>query len=221
MSLVYKSLSEIKDFSEGVIEGYANVYNLKDSDGDVSLFGSFAKTVSERARKIMIYKNHDDNLLVGVPTHFDLADTYGLRMTVKMNMDTQLGRDAYHESKFLVENGFDSGLSVGGWIVKRGKNKGEIAEWKLREVSLLTKEPANGLSLVDTIKSVKGLSEVSQEEFWKVIVKAYDDYNFSDNIKRSLESFLLLSAKSEQDVATTSKGQSAESLILDIYKQFI
>lgn len=220
-NLVYKSLSEVKSFDDikGMIEGYANVYNIRDEDGDISLFGSFAKTVGERGKKIKIFKNHDDNLLLGVPIVFDLTDTVGLRMTAKLNMNTQLGRDAYFESKFLVENGFESGFSVGGWIMKRGKAKGEIAEWKLKEVSLLTKDPANSMSLVDTVKSVKELNEITQEEFWKLITKAYDERDFSDDIKKSLEDFLLLAEKSEPS-ATTSEEKSA-GIILDIYKQFI
>ena len=35
-----------------------------------------------------------------------------------MIMDTDIGRDAYYESKFLVENGFESGFSIGGYIFK-------------------------------------------------------------------------------------------------------
>ena len=37
--LIRKSFSEIKDVddAQGIIKGYANVYNIKDSDGDISL----------------------------------------------------------------------------------------------------------------------------------------------------------------------------------------
>ena len=66
--LIYKNMSEISDMSvEGIIVGYANVYNVKDLQGDISAFGSFAKTVSERQNKIKIFKNHNDSQLVGIP----------------------------------------------------------------------------------------------------------------------------------------------------------
>ena len=95
-NLVYKSLSEIKDLDEtqGVIKGYGNVYNVKDSDGDVSLFGSFAKTVTERGKKIKIFKNHTP-ILVGVPLELDITDPYGLGVVAKMNMQTDAGRDTF------------------------------------------------------------------------------------------------------------------------------
>ena len=49
--MIYKNLSEFRDIDEAsrIIKGYANVYNVKDSDGDISLPGSFSKTVAERA----------------------------------------------------------------------------------------------------------------------------------------------------------------------------
>lgn len=192
-NLVYKGLSEIKDIDEaqGIIKGYGNVYNVKDSDGDVSLFGSFAKTVTERGKKIKIFKNHTP-ILVGVPLELDITDPYGLGVTAKMNMQTDAGRDTFFETKFLNENGFDIGMSIGGWIIKRGKNKSEVSEYKLKEISILTtSEPANELSLVSAIKSIKGLEKPTQDEFWRVVEKAYNE-KFSDNVLKSLEQFLTI-----------------------------
>ena len=50
---ILKSIPTLKEFDDekGVIRGYANVYNVKDSDGDISLFGSFTKTVTERGKE--------------------------------------------------------------------------------------------------------------------------------------------------------------------------
>lgn len=215
--LVYKNLSEIKDISEGVIVGYANVYNMKDSDGDISLPGSFAKTVTERKKKLRVYKNHDDKILVGVPSDLDISDPYGLKATLKMLMNTDNGRDTFEEVKFLVDNGFESGMSIGSWIVQRNlKNKSEVKEYRLKEISVLTtKEPANGLSLVDTVKAVKDLTEPTQDEFWRLIIKAYDNVGFSDPVLKSLEQFLTLKEK-EPDVIdeTTSKNEPSQATII-------
>ena len=220
--LVYKSLSELKDIDDttGVIKGYANVYNVKDSDGDISMIGSFAKTVGERGKKIKIFKNHTPQL-VGVPLELDIADTYGLGLSAKMLMDTDLGRDTFYEVKFLVENGFESGMSIGGYIMKRNpKNKPEVQEYKLREISVLTTDdPANGLSLIDTVKAVKQLSEPTQDEFWGVIEKAYNE-RFSDNLLQSLETFMTLKTK-EPEQLTAETTQTVEPLITNIYKLYI
>ena len=220
--MIYKNLSEFRDIDDatGIIKGYANVYNVKDLDGDISLPGSFSKTVGERAKKIKIFKNHSPQL-VGVPIELDIADTYGLGLTAKMLMDTDTGRDTFHEVKFLHENGFESGMSIGGWIIKRNpKNKAEVVEYKLKEISVLTtEEPANELSLVSAVKAVKELTEPTQEEFWNIIEKAYNA-KFSDNILKSLEKFLTLKdAEPEQLEAETT--QHVEPLIMNIYELFI
>ena len=220
--MIYKNLSEFRDIDDatGIIKGYANVYNVKDLDGDISLPGSFSKTVGERAKKIKIFKNHSPQL-VGVPIELDIADPYGLGLTAKMLMDTDTGRDTFHEVKFLHENGFESGMSIGGWIIKRNpKNKAEVVEYKLKEISVLTtEEPANELSLVSAVKAVKELTEPTQEEFWNIIEKAYNA-KFSDNILKSLEKFLTLKdAEPEQLEAETTRH--IEPLIMNIYELFI
>ena len=220
--MIYKNLSEFRDIDEasGIIKGYANVYNVKDLDGDISLPGSFSKTVAERAKKIKIFKNHTPQL-VGVPLELDIADPYGLGLTAKMLMDTDAGRDTFHEVKFLHENGFESGMSIGGWIIKRNpKNKAEVVEYKLKEISVLTtEEPANQLSLVNAVKAVKELTEPTQEEFWNIIEKAYNA-KFSDNILKSLEKFLTLK-DNEPDQLDADTTQAVEPLIMNIYELFI
>lgn len=220
--MIYKNLSEFRDIDDatGIIKGYANVYNIKDSDGDISLPGSFSKTVSERSKKIKIFKNHTPQL-VGVPMELDIADPYGLGLTAKMLMDTDTGRDTFYEVKFLHENGFESGMSIGGWIIKRNpKNKLEVVEYKLKEISVLTtEEPANELSLVSAVKAVKELTEPTQEEFWNIIEKAYN-VKFSDNILKSLEQFLTLKYK-ESDQLNVDTTQHIEPLITNIYELFI
>jgi len=220
--IIFKNLSEFRDIDEqtGIIKGYANVYNVKDSDGDISLPGSFSKTVAERAKKIKIFKNHTPQL-VGVPLELDIADSYGLGLTAKMLMDTDAGRDTFHEVKFLHENGFESGMSIGGWVIKRNaKNKAEVVEYRLKEISVLTtEEPANQLSLVSAVKAVKELTEPTQEEFWSIIEKAYD-VRFSDNILKSLEQFLTLK-DNEPDQLDADTTQAVEPLITNIYELFI
>lgn len=216
---IIKRFSEIQDIDEtqGIIKGYANVYNIKDSDGDISMFGSFTKTVTERKNKIRIFKNHQ-SILVGIPTEFDTNDKYGLGMTAKMLLHTDAGRDTFHELKFLNENGAEAGFSIGGWITKRNqKNKSEVLEYKLKEVSALTtEEPANELSLINIVKSLKDLTEPNQHDFWQIIEKAYND-KFSDDFLKSLEHFLTLKDKEPID-KTIETTLTVEPLITNIYQ---
>lgn len=216
--LIYKNQSEIKDISsEGIIKGYANVYNVKDSQGDISDFGSFAKTVTERKNKIRIFKNHTP-ILVGVPTDMNIADPYGLYVVIKMLMNTDAGRDTFEEVKFLTENGFESGMSIAGWAMKRDQtHKARVKEYRLKEISVLTTDdPANNLSLIDTVKSVNSLTQPSQEEFWKLIEKAYDQ-RFSDPMLKSLEEFLTLKGKQPEEITPATVEAKPSSIIIDIY----
>ena len=219
--LIYKNLSEISDMSdEGIITGYANVYNVKDLQGDISAFGSFAKTVTERKNKIKIFKNHNDSQLVGVPVEMDIADPYGLKVSIKMLMDTELGRDAYKEVKFLNENGFESGMSIGGWVMKRNeKNKSEILEYKLKEISLLTSsDPANPFSVVSAVKAINELEQMKQDDFWKIIEKAYNE-KFSDNILKSLENFMILkNVQPDSMDADTTVVVQPSNVLIDLYR---
>lgn len=210
------------DDKSGMLIGYANVYDIEDLQGDISQVGSFIKTVSENKTKIKIYKNHNREQLVGIPFELDATDPVGLRLTAKMIMDTDLGRDAYYESKFLVENGFESGFSIGGWVMKRSKtNKKVVTEYKLNEVSILTSDPANQLSMVELVKSVQQEEELTQAKFWETITKAYDNTKFSDNILKSLEEFLSLNAADEPTDEVTHKVLEPTQLITDIYNLYI
>lgn len=210
------------DDTSGMLIGYANVYDIEDLQGDISQVGSFIKTVSENKAKMKVYKNHDTDLFVGVPKELDAEDPYGLRVGAKMIMDTELGRDTYHESKFLVENGFESGFSVGGWVMKRSRsNKKIITEYKLNDISVLTKLQANQLSMVNMVKSMQNEPQLTQFQFWQAITKAYDNHKFSDNIKISLEQFLSLNEKDEPSEEDTHKSIEPTSIISNIYKQFI
>ena len=66
------------------------------------------------------------------------------------------------------------------------------------------------------VKSFQENKELKEEEFWNAIIKAYD-HNFSDNILKSLETFLTLKEKPSID---TSKIEPT-IIITNIYSQFI
>ena len=217
--IIYKQAPINLESSEndGYLIGYANLYNVKDLQGDISAPNSFMKTVTERKPKIKIYRNHDSNQFVGVPVELRADDPKGLHLTAKMLLDTQLGRDTYAESKFLVSNGFESGFSIGGYVMKRDKeNKSIVTEYKLSEISVLTMEQANVQSMVSMVKSFQENKELKEEEFWNAIIKAYD-HNFSDNILKSLETFLTLKEKPSIDTLEIEPTR----IITNIYSQFI
>jgi HK97 family phage prohead protease len=220
--IIKKSNIPFDDITEnGIIKGWGNVYNIEDLQKEISQVGSFIKTVTEKSKQIKILRDHNKSLFVGVPQELDAYDQYGLGLTVKMSMNTQLGKDTFEDVKFLKDNGFDVGFSIGGYVMKRSKsNKKIVTEYKLEEISVLVGySPANQLSLVDTIKSINEQSELTQQMFWETITKAYDNTKFSDTILKSLELFLSLEAKPTDDV--TLKEEPMPKIITSIYDLFI
>ena len=132
---------DIKDLdeSQGVVVAYANAYDFKDSDGDISAQGSFNKTVKENYKRIRVLKDHNPRVSLGVPLNIDTSDTYGLLTTTKFNLAKEVSRDMLSDIKLMHENGLNAELSIGYNIISRdGKNKSIINEYKLMEYSFLS-----------------------------------------------------------------------------------
>lgn len=157
----FKQLSyDLKELDEtkGVVTAYANVYNFKDSDGDISAFGSFDKTVSENFKRIRVLKDHNPTMMIGVPLAIDTKDAYGLLTTSQFNMNKPLGKDMFTDVKLMHDSGLNAELSIGYKVIQRDqKNKSIIQEYKLMEYSFLSSWGANQLSTVQDIKSIKSV----------------------------------------------------------------
>lgn len=209
----FKQLSyDLKELDEkkGVVTAYANVYNFKDSDGDVSAFGSFDKTVSENFKRIRVLKDHNPTMMIGVPLVIDTKDPYGLLTTSQFNMNKPLGKDMFTDVKLMHETGLNAELSIGYKVMQRDtKNKSLITEYKLMEYSFLSSWAANELSTVQNIKGIK-----SHYGIMELIQKAYD-MDYSDDRLRQIETILksLTNEPSETDTLN-------EPIILDTLKQF-
>ena len=184
----FKQLSyNLKDLDEakGVVIAYANTYNFKDSDGDISAYGSFDKTVSENFKRIRVLKDHNPTLMIGVPLSIDTKDSYGLLTHTKFNMKKDLGRDMFTDVKLMHDNGLNAELSIGYKVMQRDvKNKNIINEYKLMEYSFLSSWGANELSTVQGIKSIKSTYGILE-----LIEKSYN-LDYSDNRLRQIETLL-------------------------------
>lgn len=173
------------DESKGVVTAYANAYNFKDSDGDVSALGSFEKTVSENFKRIRVLKDHNPTMMIGVPLVIDTKDTYGLLTTTQFNMNKPLGKDMFTDVKLMHDNNLNAELSIGYKVLSRdAKNKSIINEYKLMEYSFLSSWGANELSTVQGIKSIQ-----SHYGIMELIQKAYN-LNYSDDRLRQFETIL-------------------------------
>lgn len=185
--MLYKySSHQIKDLSgEGIVKAYANFYENEDSDGDISVPGSYKKTTREQAKKIRVFKDHDRYTVLGVPIEIDADDPQGLLTVTKFNMDKEVSRDMFTDIKLMVEHGQDADMSVGVIPIKRDEqDRRRVLEWKLKEYSFLSSWGANEMATVQQIKNGKPL-----EEIISLITKAYD-LDYSDKRLAEIERIL-------------------------------
>ena len=196
---------DIKDLDEskGIVIAYANAYDFKDSDGDISAQGSFNKTAKENFKRIRVLKDHNPRVSLGVPLNIDTNDSYGLLTTTKFNLNKEVSRDMFSDIKLMQENGLNAELSIGYNIVSRDqKNKSVINEYKLMEYSFLSSWAANELSTVQDIKSIKGHYGILE-----LIEKSYN-LDYSDPRLKQIETVLkALSNKKPLDIIDTSKDE--------------
>lgn len=173
------------DETKGIVTAYANVYNVKDSDGDISAYGSFEKTVKENFKRIRVLKDHNPTMMIGVPLAIDTKDTYGLLTTTQFNMSKDLGKDMFTDVKLMYENSLNAELSIGYKVISRdAKNKSIVTEYKLGEYSFLSSWGANQWSTVQGIKSIQGFYGIME-----LIEKSYN-LDYSDNRLREIENLL-------------------------------
>lgn len=204
---------DLKDLDEtkGVVVAYANVYNNKDSDGDISAPGSFDKTVKENFRRIRVLKDHDPKLMIGVPLEINTNDAYGLLTKTQFNMKKDLGRDMFTDVQLMFDNGLNAELSIGHKAVKRDlKQKSIITEYYLGEYSFLSNWASNPLSTVQNIKSATNHYEVMA-----LLQKMYN-LPYSDERLRKIE--LLVKSLSEEP--SNEPTLDDKPIILDAFKEF-
>lgn len=201
----FKQISyDLKDIddSKGVVTAYANAYDFKDSDGDISAQGSFNKTVKENFKRIRVLKDHNPTMMIGVPLEIDAKDSYGLLTTSQFNMNKPLGKDMFTDVKLMHENGLNAELSIGYQVMSRDqKNKSIINEYKLMEYSFLSSWAANELSTVQGIKGVKGFHGIME-----LIEKSYN-LDYSDERLKQIETILKALSNKEPLQSDTPKDE--------------
>lgn len=210
----FKQVSyDVKDFDEkqGIVVAYANAYDFKDSDGDISAKGCFNKTVKENFKRIRVLKDHDPKISLGVPLELNPDDSFGLLTTTKFNLQKEVSRDMFTDIQLMKDNGLNAELSIGYAVMARDeKNKDIIKEYKLYEYSFLTSWAANELSTVQGIKNIK-----SHYGIMELIEKAYD-LDYSDTRLKQIEELL----KSLSDKEPLEPNTPNVEPIADVIKKF-
>lgn len=192
----------IKDVdAQGRVLVAANAFGNVDADKDISMEGSFTKTLKEGFSRLKWFLNHDKTLLVGVP--LEGKEVYPhLEMLGQLNMKKQLGRDTYEDYKLYAEYGKSLEHSVGvEAIQKKTDDKGirRVTEWKLWEYSTLTSWGANENT---PMLGIKSLNDVASAIDWLELKMRKGSY--SDEKYKQIESqiSILRSLCTEPDAST-------------------
>lgn len=119
---------------DGVVEGYASLFGVRDQGGDVVVPGAYAGSLARRKSVKMLWQ-HDPNQPIGV---WDVVREDGVGLYVKGRLLD--GVQKAREAMVLLEAGAIEGMSIGYRTVRAERDgKGRaLAEVELWEVSLVT-----------------------------------------------------------------------------------
>jgi HK97 family phage prohead protease len=208
------------DTAKGVVEAYANVYGNVDSDEDMSMPGSFTKTVRDNFKRIRVLKNHYSTESLGVPLEMNASDPYGLFTVTQFNMKKDLSRDMFTDIQLAVDNQQNAELSIGYEVINSELVKlnnvqiRQIKEYKLYEYSFLSSWAANDLAITT------GLKSMDNAKFMELLSKAYN-LNYSDSRLIQIETLLKSLTNEPLEPSTPKVGPIEQLDILNhIQKSF-
>jgi HK97 family phage prohead protease len=139
----------------GEIEGYGSVFGVRDSYDDVILPGAFKASLDEHAAAgtmpALLWQHRADEP-IGIWTAMS-EDARGLKVSGRLALDTERGREAHSLLKMGALNGLSIGFFARQWEHDRGADVRTLTDIELWEVSLVT-FPANGKARVTGVKSV-------------------------------------------------------------------
>ena len=190
--LQYKTKANDVD-EKGVVTVAVNGIGVKDSQNDISMPGSFNKTLKENIGRMKWFLNHDVTQLLGVPLSGKEEDG-NLVMVGQLNLEKQIGRDILSDYKLYAENGRTLEHSIGVRAIKRDSaDPRKVLEWKMMEYSTLTGWGSNPQTFLVGIKSATPTQVRSAIEF---LQKAAKESGYSDERLKTIDMELNLLLKS-------------------------
>lgn len=194
--------SRVKDVDEkGIVVVAANAFGNVDSQNDISMPGSFSKTIRENFDRVKWFLNHDTTQLLGVPITASESPNY-LEITGQLNLKKDIGRNAYEDYKLYAEYGKSLEHSIGVDAIKYDikDNIRKVTEWKLWEFSTLTNWGANPNTPMLAIKS-----DVSEHIKWLEL--SMKKANYTDEKFREIEKALNILKSLDEPTDVTRKPE--------------
>ena len=150
--LLYKTKANDLDETRGIVTVAVNGIGIVDSQNDISMPGSFNKTLKENIARMKWFLNHDTTQLLGVPLEGEERDG-NLVMVGQLNLAKQIGRDTLEDYKLYASAGRTLEHSIGVQAIKRDpEDKRKVLEWKMWEYSTLTSWGSNPQTFLVGIK---------------------------------------------------------------------
>lgn len=172
--------TQIKDVDQkGQILVAANAIGNVDSDSDMSMPGSFNKTIKENFKRVKWFLNHDTYILLGVPIEATERASY-LQVLGQLNMQKQVSRDIYEDYKLYAEHKrtLEHSIGVSAKKFKMVDDVRQVSEWAWWEYSTLTSWGANQNTPMLGLKSAE---DIYDEILWqekKLAKGKYSDERF-------------------------------------------
>lgn len=217
--ILFKNLEyQVKDLDteKGIVTVYINSFNNQDSDGDISLPGSFKRTFKNNGQTIQHWLNHDRDKLIGVPIGFK-EDDFGAIAISQLNINKQLGRDVFEDYKLFAAHDKTLQHSVRVQPIKFEEDRSgdkysrRVSEWKLiMEFSTLYGWGANQQTPLIDIKSINDLELMMTEG------------NYSDEKARLIEETYnkLKNLLNNQDIDPQDTPEGDPSALDDLIRYF-
>lgn len=199
-SLQYRTKANDVD-EKGIVTVAVNGIGVKDSQNDISMPGSFNKTLKENIGRMRWFLNHRTDQLLGVP--LSGKETEGnLVMTGQINLEKQIGRDTLADYKLFAENSRTLEHSIGVKAIKKDlADPCKILEWRMMEYSTLTSWGSNPQTFLINIKSATTDQVKDAIDF---VRKAFQQHGYSDERLKGYDMELNLLLKSLNGGAVVS-----------------
>lgn len=201
------------EVSGRVVTVAVNAFGNVDSQNDISVKGSFTKTLNENFKRIKHFLNHDYNKLIGCP--LEGKEENGHLVMKSELAETQLANDVLNFYKLYQKNGLTLEHSIGVEAMQRDKNDTrKVLQWKMWEFSTLYNWGANeDTPLID----IKQLSARKMPKRSMEFVKSALDMDFSDHILLKFDDLRMLLEAANKDEAGLIECECGNSF--DYFKQ--
>lgn len=187
------TLDEI-DEAKGSFRGYASLWDIVDSYGDVVMRGAFKRTLNDNKQFPLLWSH---NLMEPIGVIEAREDVRGLAVDGQLNVDVQRGR----EIRSLMRQGAVTGLSIGFQTVHGDKDKEtghrHLTEAKLWEISPCVFQACPG-AVADEVKTE--ITESGEDTERSNLIPEVKDKLSNTEVIQLLEAWRLLIESSRQTI---------------------